>query len=428
MQFMPRGIRSRAVLVAVSATLIIGIALGAASFVLVTRVTLGSVHEIVSAHLDDVTAQLQEPGTGSESSIALEALEASSPVFVRVLKADGSTLAETPGTPSGLDLCSGDSSRVQEVTTITTPNLGALTLCAAASKDRVREAERDVLAVLLFVIPLAIAGVAIAVWLAVGRALRSVESLRKQAESMTSTNDGALIVEPTGDEIESLGDTLNDLLMRLHAQSRSMRQFVADAGHELRNPLATLRVSLEFDQEPGEEPSLALTELDRLEALVQDLLVLARTEAQEPPAMERIDLSQLVDEAVRVARQQSPTIAFRVAAEPCVLRGDERTLRGAIDNLLRNAARHGIHEVSISLTESHGSALISVDDDGAGLDPADTTRVFDRFVRLDDSRQRDEGGSGLGLAIVAATALAHGGRAWADAGPGGHFRFEIPIS
>ncbi|MEY4136772.1 MAG: hypothetical protein RL205_900, partial [Actinomycetota bacterium] len=140
MQFMPRGIRSRAVLVAVSATLIIGIALGAASFVLVTRVTLGSVHEIVSAHLDDVTAQLQEPGTGSESSIALEALEASSPVFVRVLKADGSTLAETPGTPSGLDLCSGDSSRVQEVTTITTPNLGALTLCAAASKDRVREA------------------------------------------------------------------------------------------------------------------------------------------------------------------------------------------------------------------------------------------------------------------------------------------------
>jgi len=428
MSAMPRGIRARAVLVAVCATLVVGIALGTASFVLVTRITLSSVHEIVSAHLDDVTVQLQEPGNGSESSIALEALEASSPVFVRVLKADGSTLAETPGTPPGLDLCSGDSSRVQEVTTISTPSLGTLTLCAAASKDRVREAERDVLLVLLLVIPLAIAGVAIAVWLAVGRALRSVESLRTQAESMTSTSDGALEVEPTGDEIESLGNTLNDLLMRLHAQSRAMKQFIADAGHELRNPLATLRVSLEFDQRAGEEPSLALTELNRLEALVQDLLVLARTEAHESPALSAVDLASVIEESVRSARQQNPEVAFEARIQPCIARGDERTLRGAIDNLLRNAARHGTRTVSISLAPVGDFARIAVDDDGAGLSAEDTERVFDRFVRLDESRQRDEGGSGLGLAIVAATAAAHGGRAWALAGPGGHFLLEIPLA
>ena len=426
MPFMPRGIRARAVLVAVSATLIVGIALGAASFVLVSRITLSTVHEIVSAHLEDVTAQLQEPGGGPANNVVLEAVEASSPVFVRVLNADGSTLAETPGTPPGLDLCTGDSSRVQEVTTISSPALGNLTLCAAASKARVREAERDVLLVLLIIIPLAVVGVAIAVWLAVGRALRSVDSLRKQAESMTSTSDGALAVDPTGDEIESLGETLNDLLLRLHAQSRSMRQFIADAGHELRNPIATLRVSLEFDQKPGEETSLALAELDRLEALVQDLLVLARTEAHESPSFASVDLSRLVEEAVRTARQQYVNVDFTVSCDAVSVLGDERTLRGAIDNLLRNAARHCSRAVTISVTETPGHILISVDDDGAGLESADTSRVFERFVRLDESRHRDEGGSGLGLAIVAATAQAHGGRAWALEGPGGRFRFELP--
>lgn len=428
MRVMPRGIRARAVLVAVSATLIVGLALGAASFILVTKVTLSSVHEIVSSHLDDVTAQLEEPGNGTGTNIVLEVFEASSPVFVRVVNPDGSTLAETPGTPPGLDLCSGDSSRVQEATTIHTSALGTVTLCAAASKDRVREAERDVLIVLLLIIPLAIAGVAISVWLAVGRALRSVESLRRQAESMTSTSDGSLDVETTGDEIESLGDTLNDLLTRLHTQSRSMRQFIADAGHELRNPLATLRVSLEFDQEPGKEPSLALTELDRLEELVQDLLVLARTEAYESPAMENVDLERVIDEAVRVARQQHPDVAFDTSISSCTAHGDERTLRGAIDNLLRNAARHCDRTVSIGLTSEIGYVLITVDDDGEGIAEADTSRIFDRFVRLDESRHRDEGGSGLGLAIVAATAHVHGGRVWALAGPGGRFRFEIPAS
>jgi signal transduction histidine kinase len=407
--------------------LVIGIVLGAASFALVSRIALSSLHDIVTAHLDDVTAQLQEPGNSSSNNVVLEALEASSPVFVRVLTSDGSVLAETAGTPSGLDLCTGDSSRVQEVTTITTPALGTLTLCAAASKDRVREAERDVLLVLLLIIPLAVAGVAIAVWIAVGRALRSVESLRTQAESMTSTSDGALDVEPTGDEIERLGETLNDLLMRLHAQSRSMRQFVADAGHELRNPLATLRVSLEFEQRAGEQPSLALVELDRLEALVQDLLILARTEAHESPTLQDVDLGRVLDEAVRAARQQHPEVTFQSSAGSCIVHGDERTLRGAVDNLLRNAARHCTSTVSITLSSTNGRALISVDDDGSGLDDADTSRVFDRFVRLDESRHRDEGGTGLGLAIVAATAQVHGGRVWALAGPGGRFRFEIPL-
>ncbi len=426
MRLMPRGIRSRAVIVAVTATLLIGLVLGAASFALVSKVTLSSLHEIVDAHLDDVAAQLAEPDAPAGSNLALEAVEASSPVFVRVTSADGAMIAETPGTPAGTDLCSGDSSRVQVSRTVNSPSLGEVTICGATSKEPARQAERDVLILLAFVIPLAAAGVAIAVWIAVGRALRSVEGLRRQAEAMTSTSDGALDVEKTGDEVELLGDTLNDLLSRLHAQSRATQQFIADAGHELRNPLATLRVSLEFEQQ-GTERSLALDELDRLEALVQDLLVLARTEAHETPTMSTVELSRVIDESVRAMRQVDPAIEITALTAPVTVTGDERTLRGAVDNLLRNAARHCSSMVRIELSVHGDRAVIAVDDDGAGLNASDCARVFDRFVRLDESRQRDEGGSGLGLAIVSATALAHGGRAWAEPGPGGRFRLEIPV-
>jgi signal transduction histidine kinase len=420
---MPRSVRGRAVLGAVTAILVFGAALGTATYVLVSRIAYSSLEEVVRAQVEDVEGQLSDEDIGT---VDLEATEISSPVVVQVVSASGEILASTPRVPSDTHLCDRPDGYLTVVTAATGPQ-GPVQVCAAASLQSVEKIQEGVLLVLAIVLPMVVAGVGVAVWLAVGRALGSVEHLREQAERMTSVDDGVLEVQPTGDEVENLGHTLNDLIDRLHAQTRATRQFVADAGHELRNPLATLRVALEFgDMDRTQGPDLALVELDRLEALVQDLLVLARSDAHEAPSFERLDLAVVVADSVRANAGVRPDVDLRVEGEPCPVEGDARSLRSAVDNLLANALRHATTRVDVRLATVGSMRVLTVDDDGEGLRAADCERVFDRFVRLDESRVRDEGGSGLGLAIVSAVAVAHGGAARAEPGPGGHFVLALP--
>jgi signal transduction histidine kinase len=405
--------------------LVFGVVLGAAAYVLVSRIAYSSVEEVVNTRMHEVRDQLASTESGA---FDLEAIEVSSPVAVQVVSATGAVIASTPGLRADQDLCSRPDGYLTRIEPSRTAN-GRVTTCASASLRPVENVQKGVLIVLLIVLPLVLLAVGVAVWLAVGRALGSVEHLREQAEQMTSVDDGVLTVQPTGDEVEQLGRTLNDLIDRLHAQSKATRQFVADAGHELRNPLATLRVALEFDVDEGDAAThaLALAELGRLEALVQDLLVLARTDAHETPAAERVDLADVVEASVEAQRAVHPDLAFVPSMMPATVWGDPRALRSAVDNLVANAARHAAAVVRVRITTTGDACALTVDDDGAGLRPEDCDRVFDRFVRLDDARDRDEGGSGLGLAIVAAIAHAHGGAVNAAPGPGGHFTLVLPM-
>lgn len=299
---------------------------------------------------------------------------------------------------------------------------------------QVRHAQSAVLLALVIVLPLVIGGVCLAVWLSVGRALRAVDDLTTQAKELQTGTDRTLVVQSTGDEVERLGRTLNDLLEHLDQQTQSTRQFVADAGHELRNPLTTLRVALEFGEggSPGElrtSMAEALAELNRLERLVQDLLALARTDAMDSGRhFDVVELDELVAHAVDSLHRSRPDVDVVVEVDPCRIQGDVGALRGLVTNLLDNAARHAVSRIDVRLRADARTATLTVDDDGRGLLPEDCERVFRRFVRLDEARVRDEGGSGLGLAIVASAAAAHDGEASARPGPGGHFEVTIARS
>jgi signal transduction histidine kinase len=212
-------------------------------------------------------------------------------------------------------------------------------------------------------------------------------------------------VPPARDEIQALALTLNDMLGRLAAGRARQRTFVADAAHELRSPLASMRTQLEVAQHLGEAgrlPADPLPEVDRLSALVEDLLLLARADADAPlPArVDRVEVAALltaIAESYAEARVAVRTDRLDPAAS---VTASVDELRRAVTNLVDNAVRHARSAVTLSVAADGSDVLIAVADDGPGIAPADRERVFDRFTRLDDARDRDAGGTGLGLPIV----------------------------
>lgn len=251
-------------------------------------------------------------------------------------------------------------------------------------------------------------------WL-VNRALRPVESMRVRLAEITAADLSArLPTIATGDEIAELSGTLNDMLARLESSADAQRQFVADASHELRSPIATIRTLHEVAiARPGNADwssvsNDVLSETSRLERLVGDLLLLARSGNSHTSTREEVDLSSLLKDEVKRARN------VRIDAHidnDVHLYGDRNALARAIRNLLDNAERHARSAVRADLTASDDAIIITVADDGPGIAAVDAERVFDRFVRLDEARTRDEGGSGLGLPITRHIAHEHDGTA-----------------
>ncbi len=270
---------------------------------------------------------------------------------------------------------------------------------------------------LMIAIPLLVAGLAVIAWYVIGWTLRPVEQLRLGAERIGASVEGGagargplppperLPVPPARDEIQALALTLNDMLGRLAAGRARQRTFVADAAHELRSPLASMRTQLEVAQHLGEAgrlPADLLPEVDRLSALVEDLLLLARADADAPlPArVDRVEVAALltaISESYAEARVAVRTDRLDPAAR---VTASVDELRRAVTNLVDNAVRHARSAVTLSVVADGGDVLIAVADDGPGIAPADRERVFDRFTRLDDARDRDAGGTGLGLPIV----------------------------
>jgi len=266
--------------------------------------------------------------------------------------------------------------------------------------------------------PITLVVVGATVWFLTGWALRPVEAMSEEADAISaSALARRLPVPKANDEIRHLAATLNLMLSRLEGSAIRQRQFVSDASHELKTPLATMQTMLEVaagDPEFADWHHLLAglhRENDRMEGLVSDLLALARFDEGAPVAVrEEVDLDQVLGRVAEQTGRQFPGIAFDTGGiRPVRVIGDGRALERLLSNVATNAARHAVKQVAFSCSADGDEACVLVVDDGPGIAAADRERVFERFVRLDEARGRPEGGTGLGLAVARAIARTHGG-------------------
>ncbi|MEU1848509.1 HAMP domain-containing sensor histidine kinase [Streptomyces sp. NPDC019990] len=286
-------------------------------------------------------------------------------------------------------------------------------------------AVQTALTVMLIGFPLLLGVVAGVTWLVTGRALRPVEGIRREMAAITHSEDLARRVpEPdTHDEVARLASTTNETLAALEASVERQRRFVADASHELRSPIASLRTQLEVAAAHPELLDLdgAVEDTVRLQRLAADLLLLARLDAGERLGDAQIDLAGL-------AREEAEGRAgVTVDAEPVEVAGSRGQLGRVLANLLDNAQRHARSAITVRVRREGDLAVVGVADDGDGVPEADRERIFERFVRLDAARSRDDGGAGLGLAIARDVAVRHGGTLTAGRGPAGGALFELRL-
>jgi heavy metal sensor kinase len=282
---------------------------------------------------------------------------------------------------------------------------------------------------LLIAGPLALIFASTAGYFLAGLSLRPVESMRRRAAAISAETPGErLPVPPTGDELERLGLTLNVMLSRLQAAVERERDFVADAGHELRTPLSLLRTELELAlrhaasvDELREALRRSSREVERLAQLAEDLLLIARSDrGRLPLRIEPLrvgDLFASVQSRVAWRAESEGKAVFADTADDTHVRGDRIRLEQALANMVDNALRYGGETIRLEATVAEGQVSLHVRDDGPGFPDAFRSRAFERFARADGARGR--AGAGLGLAIVRTIAEAHGGTAHAVNGDGG---------
>jgi heavy metal sensor kinase len=293
---------------------------------------------------------------------------------------------------------------------------------------------------LLVLLPLGAVLSAIGGWLLARRALRPVDRMSHSALEISAQDLGRrLELRGTHDEIDRLADTLNAMLARLEAAFAEMQRFTADAAHELRTPLTALRGGIEvaLRAERSREDyrgvlTSSLEEVEQLIRLTEDLLLLSRATMGLGVARQLVDLEPVCLEAlelgVRLAKGKGVSVSMGATA-PAVVQGDAGALRRAVLNLVDNAVKYtpAGGSVVVSLARSGERVSIAVEDTGIGIDPADSERIFEPFVRLDAGRSRDTGGTGLGLAIARSIVLAHRGTLEVKTRAGGGSRFTIDL-
>jgi len=310
---------------------------------------------------------------------------------------------------------------------------GNVLLVGAVARDEVDQSLAAVRNALLAIIPVMIVGVAAMIWWLVGRALRPVQAISDQVQAISTTSLDQRVPVPQGtDEIAGLAGVMNGMLSRLEQGDVKQRQFAADASHELRSPLSTVRAAAEMiERNPtsGRAEVLAgdiVAEADRMDALIGDLLALSRIdEASGVAKHELVDLSALVAEFTNVQASVQPQI---------LLRADAAQLQRAIENLINNAQRHANSRVTLDLRVidhlGQHFAQLCVEDDGAGVPHDQRHVIFERFSRLDEARSREQGGAGLGLSLVQTIAARHRGTIAVDDSPlgGARFTLHLPLS
>ena len=347
--------------------------------------------------------------------------------------ARGEVSSDAPDFANGTATVDGETADYRFATVeATTRQDVTLTVHAGSPLAAEQEAVDTVRTSMLTGLPLVLLVVAGVTWLVTRRALRPVEGIGRELAAITASEDlGRRVPEPDSrDEIARLARTTNETLTVLEASVDRQRRFVADASHELRSPIASLRTQLEVGEAHPELLDVpgAVADTVRLQVLAADLLLLARLDAGERPGRTPVDLGALVREEV------SQRAADRIPPQVCAadtgsleVSGSRGQLARVVGNLLDNAERHAERLVAVSVRADRGDVLVEVTDDGAGVPEAERERIFERFVRLDDARSRDDGGAGLGLAIARDVASRHGGTLTVGAAPDGGALFTLRL-
>ena len=434
-----------------AAVVVVGVAMvvGAVLLVSVLRETLTrEVRTAARLRGQDVAAVLAANGSGP----GLLAVDDVEELLIQVLDEGGRVVAASPGA-GGLApvarLRPGESAEVMVpaggpveetgeflavATGADTPQ-GRRTVVVVRSTETVTEATAAVSGLLAIGLPLLLVVVGATTWILVGRALAPVEAIRAEVDAISGDALHRRVPDPrAGDEIGRLARTMNRMLGRLEQAQARQRRLVADASHELRSPVATIRQHAEValahpDRTTTTElAATVLAEDLRLQRLAEDLLLLTRADEHTLALRRRpVDLDDLVFDEARRVRGASGLRVDTTAVSAGRVEGDPAGLRRVLRNLGDNAARAAGGHLAFSVAERDGVVLLRVDDDGPGIPNADRERVFERFVRLDDARARDDGGSGLGLAIVAELVTAHGGTVVVASSPLGGARVEVTL-
>jgi signal transduction histidine kinase len=460
-----RRLHSVRVRITLAAVLVTAIAVSLAGWLLLRSVEdtqIGQLRDDINEQLDDVVARLD---AGDDPQDAVRG-SPTDPV-VTVTDAHGRVVASSPGArtttngeppeASGDARGTGDAdvtgamvdddgdlvtAQFETLTRIVDTPSGTYTVTAAAPVEQVARSVDAVRRALVVGLPAVVVLVAAVAWVLVGRALRPVEAIRAEVDEITATTMHRRVPEPpTGDEIGRLARTMNAMLGRLDRAATRQRQFVSDASHELRSPVAAIRTGLEVARRNPARANwpavadAALADEARLEALLDDLLLLAAHDENGTGAQTMstsVDLAAVT--TAQAGRPRRVPVELDIPAVPSpdavVVPGDADQLARVVSNLLDNAARHATSAVRASLAPPNGDGTVrlTVDDDGPGIPPGDRERVFERFTRLDDGRARDDGGAGLGLAVARSIVTRHRGRISAGDSPlsGARLTVDLP--
>ncbi|WP_051712531.1 sensor histidine kinase [Spirillospora albida] len=274
---------------------------------------------------------------------------------------------------------------------------------------------------------------ALRTWRTVDRTLAPVDAIRAELAEITASRSGRRVPVPeTRDEIRALAEAANATLDRLDAELERQRRFTSDASHDLRSPIAAARAQLEealmypLEADWPRTGRGVLQSLDRLQAIVTDLLELARLDAGRYHGDETIDLSALV--TIEIRRSERTKRIVTTLAEGVTVRGDRLRLVRLLTNLLDNAERHADSRIDVSVRAEDGYAVLEVLDDGAGIPERQRDLVFQRFARLKEAEDKDAGGTGLGLPIAREIATSHGGTLTIeDSDHGARFVLRLPL-
>lgn len=271
-------------------------------------------------------------------------------------------------------------------------------------------------------------------WVVIGRTLAPVAAIRERADAITGSELHQRVPEPVGrDEISDLARTINEMLGRLESSAKRQEAFVADAAHELRSPIASLQARLEAELlSPRATTDDRITqdllrETIRMARLVDHLLLLARSDAGTIGADKvPVDLEEVVLESVTSAGESAIPITTE-QVEPVQVMGQPALLEHVVSNLLDNAGRFADSSIQVSLNANDQHAILTVDDDGPGIPEHMREDVLNRFVRVDESRERGTGGAGLGLAIVSEIVHVHSGEIVISDSPAGGARVRVML-
>ena len=441
---MTAGVRARTT---VAAVLVVGAALIIATVAMELKL-----RDTLTAGIEDAATLTAESIAGAiEHGTITPEIATGDPdeEFVQVVDPSGVVIASTDnlgGRDPVADLEGGETTVVEGlpldegegeflvVAHTTATDEGMQTVLVGRALEPVSESTGAVAGFVVVGIPMLLLVIGAVTWFVVGRALAPVEAIRSEVQTISGENLSRRVpVPPADDEIAHLAATMNVMLDRLEQGRDRQRRLVSDASHELRSPIAAIRQHAEVviahpaQSDVEELAEVVLAEDLRLQRLVEDLLLLTRID-EGTLALRRseIDLDDIV--LAEASRLRASGLERRIdsrAVSAGRVRGDAAHLERLVRNLIDNAIRHSDTTVTLGLRATDDEVILTVDDDGAGIPPIDRKRVFERFERLEEARDRDSGGTGLGLSIVQEIAHAHHADVSVLDASGGGARFEV---